>query len=137
VTAAGFWAAYMAVVALTAAVFSATTSADLHPGAAYTLLALLFPLLIAWTSGSLALLVSLLFPRLTQLGGAAGLANGNVGNLIAMLPGIGALLALAYGLPRLGPTRLLLFAGGAATLIAAASVALVASCFDPEAVLDS
>ncbi|MFF2516903.1 hypothetical protein [Streptomyces sp. NPDC058086] len=135
--ATGFWAAYMAIVALATGLLVATTSTRLHLDAGYTALSLLLPLLIALTSGSLALLVSLLFPRLTQIGGAAGLSGGNLGNVIAMLPAIGSLFALTYGLPHLGATRLLLAAGGITFLIAVASVAVVAACFSPETALDS
>ncbi|WP_406169757.1 hypothetical protein [Streptomyces sp. NBC_00996] len=135
--ATGFWAAYMAIVAVATFLVVATTSAQLHLSAAYTTLSLLFPLLIALTSGSLALLVSLLFPRLTQIGGAAGLSGGNLGNLVAMLPAVGSLFVLTYGLPRLGAARLLLAAGGGTFLIAVVSVTVVAACFRPENVLDS
>ncbi|RLU90416.1 hypothetical protein CTZ27_21030 [Streptomyces griseocarneus] len=137
VTATGFWAAYVAITALATAAFAAATSVHLHLTASYVALVLLLPLLIAWTSGSLALLVSLLFPRLTRIGAAASLSSGNLGNIVAMLPGLGSVLALTYGLPSLGPARLLLIAGGVTLLIACVSVALVTVRFDPEAVLDS
>ncbi|GHE12097.1 hypothetical protein [Streptomyces alanosinicus] len=132
-----FWAAYMAIVALATGLLVATTSTRLHLGAGYTALALVLPLLIALTGGSLALLVSLLFPRLTQIGGAAGLSGGNLGNVISMLPALGSVFVLTYGLPHLGATRLLVAAGGTTFVIAFASVTIVAACFSPETALDS
>ncbi|MCC3767926.1 hypothetical protein [Streptomyces sp. UNOC14_S4] len=136
-TATGFWAVYTAITAAVTGAFVAATSVHLHLPAAYVALVTVFPLLIAWTSGSLALLVSLLFPRLTQVGVAAALSGGNLGNVVAVLPGLGAVFVLSYGLPSLGPARLLLIAGGATLLIACASVVLVTVRFDPETVLDS
>ncbi|MEV0845476.1 hypothetical protein AB0J21_06225 [Streptomyces sp. NPDC049954] len=135
--ATGFWAAYMAILVAAISLVVGTTSAHLRLDTAYTVLSLVFPLLIALTSGSLALLVSLLFPRLTQVGGAAGLSGGNLGNLVSMVPAVGSLFVLTYGLPRLGAGRLLLAAGGGTLLIAVVSVTLVAARFSPENVLDS
>ncbi|MEV3860026.1 hypothetical protein AB0J38_37680 [Streptomyces sp. NPDC050095] len=134
--ATGFWAAYMTILSVATGLVVAMTSAELHLNAAYTTLALVFPLLIALTSGSLALLVSLLFPRLTQVGGATGLSGGNLGNLVAMVPAIASLFVLTYGLPHLGAARLLLAAGGGTLFTAVVSVTIVAARFSPENVLD-
>ncbi|MGI5517749.1 hypothetical protein [Streptomyces sp. CA-106131] len=81
-------------------------------------LALALPLLATWVGAALGLLLNLLFPHLSQPG--AGVLAGNGGglvNLAAMLPGFGALPAMAIALNPLGPTRPLLYAGGVTVLI--------------------
>ncbi|MEU6652589.1 hypothetical protein ABZ904_24865 [Streptomyces sp. NPDC046900] len=75
-------------------------------------LALVLPLLATSVGAALGLLLNLLFPRLSQPG--AGALAGNGGgrvNLAAMLPGFGALPAMAIARDPLGPTRPLLYAG--------------------------
>ena len=54
-----------------------------------------------------------------------------------MLPGFGALLAMSIALDPLGPTRLLLYAGGATVLIAVGSLIGIVRGFRPESVLSS
>jgi hypothetical protein len=99
--------------------------------------ALLLPVLSAWSGAALALLISLLFPRLTQLGATVNVAGGSLGTGLAVLPGLGALLMLLLAAPSLGILRVLLIAGGATALITIAAVAVVAWKFEPEAVLES
>jgi len=134
----GQWAVMscLGVIAVGASVLVHHDSLTLDAG--YWALALGLPLMSAWAGASLALLVNLLFPRLSQPGrsGLAG-SGGGLGNIVAMLPGFGALLALALGSVDLGAVRLLLIAGGATALIAVASLVGVARGFRPESVLGS
>jgi hypothetical protein len=134
----GQWAVMSALGALALALSTALHHDSLAPSAGYLTLALLLPLLATWAGAALALLLNLLFPRLSQPG--AGALAGNGGGLVslaAMLPGFGALLAMAIALDPLGPTRLLLYAGGATVLITTGSLIGIAKGFRPESVLSS
>jgi hypothetical protein len=134
----GQWAVMSALGALAVALSSALHHDSLTPGAGYLTLALVLPLLATWAGAALALLLNLLFPRLSQPG--AGALAGNGGGLVslaAMLPGFGALLAMSIALDPLGPTRLLLYAGGVTVLITTGSLVGIARGFRPESVLSS
>ncbi|GGL79994.1 hypothetical protein GCM10010129_24510 [Streptomyces fumigatiscleroticus] len=133
----GFWAAMSALGALGVWITDMVTDSGVHPSGAYYALALVLPLLTTWAGGVLALAVSLFFPQLTQLGGGVNLAGGSLGNGVAVLPGLGALLALVLGADSLGPLRLLLIAGGAVAVITAGALTAVAAGFRPETVLHS
>ncbi|MEU0407371.1 hypothetical protein ABZ307_06005 [Streptomyces griseorubiginosus] len=135
--ATAFWAAYLTLLTLLVYGYAAATSGHLNLDGGYVALSLVLPLLVAWATGSLALLVSLLFPRLTQLGSAAGLSGGSVGNIVAMLPALGAVVAVSSGLAHFGAVRLLLVCGGVTLAVATVSVTTVALRFDPESILDS
>ncbi|AQZ61642.1 hypothetical protein BKM31_09325 [[Actinomadura] parvosata subsp. kistnae] len=137
VVATGFWAVMTAAGALAITVVLLLSGARLTLDAGYLTLALLLPLLCAWASAGLTLMVSLLFPRLTQLGAGVNVAGGSLGNGLALLPALGTLLALLYGTVSLGPVKLFLMAGGVTVVITVAAVAIVAGKFRPETVLDS
>ncbi|MFF3510797.1 hypothetical protein [Streptomyces sp. NPDC002573] len=134
----GQWAVMSTLGALALALSSALHHDSLTPDAGYLTLALVLPLLATWAGAALALLLNLLFPRLSQPGAGALASNGGgLVSLAAMLPGFGALLAMSIALDPLGPTRLLLYAGGATVLITAGSLIGIARGFRPESVLSS
>jgi hypothetical protein len=120
-------------------IVAASWVTGVHPSltGGYLAAALVLPLLSAWSGSALALLISLLFPRLTQLGATVNVAGGSLGTGVAILPGLGALLMLLLAAPSLGIVRVLLIAGGATLLITVAAVAIVARRFEPETVLES
>lgn len=133
----GFWLALSTLGAMIIAIVTTASSDQLSIGAGYLGLVLIQPLLTAWAATGLAMLLSLLFPRLTQLGAAVNVAGGDVSSGAALLPGIGLLLGLIFGLSSLGPLRLLLITGGSTALILVITVVVVAVCFRPETALDS
>ncbi|MER8182727.1 hypothetical protein [Kitasatospora sp. NPDC094015] len=126
----------LAVLALGIATWAHHDSLAL--GAGYPLLAFGLPLLSAWAAAALALLCNLLMPKLSQpaQSGLAGNAGGLV-NIIAMLPGLGAMIALATGLGGLGPIRLLIVTGGATAAVIAGCLLGIVRGFRPESVLGS
>ncbi|MEV4614322.1 hypothetical protein AB0K43_17240 [Kitasatospora sp. NPDC049258] len=132
------WAVMSALAALAMAIATWAHHDSLALGAGYPALALGLPLLSAWAAAALALLCNLLMPKLSQPGqsGLAGNAGGLI-NIIAMLPGLGAMLALATGLGDLGPSRLLLVTGGATVAVIAGCLLGIARGFRPESVLGS
>ncbi|WP_369388971.1 hypothetical protein AB5J72_16260 [Streptomyces sp. CG1] len=135
---AGQWAVMSGLGALALWVSARLHHDGLSVDGGYLTLSLLLPLLSTWAGAALALLLSLLFPRLS-LPGQGGLAGngGAVVSIVAILPGFGALLTLALGLGNVSPARLLLGAGGVTAAIIAGSLLGIARGFRPESVLGS
>jgi hypothetical protein len=140
----GQWAVMSGLGALALLVSSRLHHDGLPVGGGYlvlsllSLLSLLLPLLLAWVGAAPALLLSLLFPRLS-LPGQGGLAgNGSaVVSIVAILPGCSALLTLALGLGNVTLLRLLLGAGGVTAAVIVGSLLGIARGFRPESVLGS
>jgi hypothetical protein len=131
-----YWACMSAIAALALAAVTWASGATVSLTASYLLAALIVPLLAAWAATGLALLVSLLYPRLAQPGGyGVNTGGGGIAGLPAMLPGLGVLLALWA--PDISAGELLGVAGGAVAAVATAGVATVARRFRPDAVLGS
>ncbi|EDX22751.1 MULTISPECIES: hypothetical protein [Streptomyces] len=138
VVTASQWAVMTVLGALALAVSDWLHHDSLSPDGGYLALALGLPLLAAWAGAALALMLSLLFPRLAQPAQAGLAGNGSaLVSLVAMAPGFGALLALALGLTELGPIRLLTIAGGVTVLITVCALVCIARGFRPESVLGS
>jgi hypothetical protein len=135
--ATAFWLGMSALGAVAVAAVTAASDGHLSLDGGYLALALLLPLLCAWAAAGLTLLVSLLFPRLTQLGATVNVAGGNLGNAVALVPALGGLFALLYGAVDIGVVRLFLITGGVTACIVVISVVGVAWRFRPETVLDS
>ncbi|GHG81185.1 hypothetical protein [Streptomyces griseocarneus] len=132
------WAIMTALGALALTISGVLHHDSLSLDGGYLALALGLPLLAAWAGAALALMLSLLFPRLAQPGQAGLAGNGGaLVSVVSMAPGFGALLALALGLGELGPIRLLVTAGGITALIAVGALAGAARGFRPESVLGS
>ncbi|MFD9124422.1 hypothetical protein [Kitasatospora sp. NPDC059571] len=132
------WAVMSALAALALGIAQWVHHDGLSLGPGYLALALGLPLLSAWAGAGLALLCNLLLPKLAQPA-RAGLAGngGGLVNVIALLPGLGAMIAPAVGLSDLGPLRLLALAGGVTAVIVAGSLFGIARGFRPESVLAS
>jgi hypothetical protein len=102
--------------------------------------ALLLPLLAIWAGCGLTLLISLQFPRLTQmqLGIGVNLAGGNIGSTLAALPALAMFLAMVIDGPgAVGSASFFAAAAGIAALTGIVSVIAVARRFRPDAVLES
>ena len=134
----GQWAVMSGLGAVALLVSSRLHHDGLSVDGGYLVLSLLLPLLSAWAGAALALLLSLLFPRLS-LPGQGGLAGngGAVVSIVAILPGFGALLTLALGLGNVTPLRLLVGAGGVTAAVIVGSLLGIARGFRPESVLGS
>lgn len=135
-----FWAALTALTVLAVTGLIAVGGGHLVLSGGYLAEALLLPLLAMCASCGLAVLVSLLFPRLTQVQLSAGvnMAGGSLDSLITLLPTLALLTSLAFGGKAVaGSAGFCAAAAGVAVAIAAVSVGAVSRGFRPEAVLES
>jgi hypothetical protein len=131
------WAVMSALGALTIGGLTVATHDRLSLGGSYLALALVLPLLTSWAGAALALLVSVVFPRLTQLGAGVSLAGSNLASGTALLPGLAALLTLLIDSGGVGSVGFLALAVGAAAAVTVVTVPLAAYLFRAERVLDS
>lgn len=155
------WCVFTALAAVAVAAVARAEAVPLDLSVGYLSCALALPLLVAWLSGGLALVVNLLLPlprttrpprairpprtvrppRRTErngrnrLIGLVGLPGTTVANLVSTLPGPGTVLALAYGLPGLGAVPLLITSAAVAAVLIAASMTAVSIGFRPEVAL--
>lgn len=136
--ATALWAAENVAGGATLGIVLLAQHASVRLPAGYLAMGLLLPLLTAWGGTGLAMMVSLLFPRLS-VPGRLGLARSgtSITDLLAILPGMGAFLMIVFGLRGLGAPRILLIMGGAVVVIVLGSVVAVARWFRPEAILES
>lgn len=133
-----YWAAMTAIAALALAVITAAGGATVSLTASYLLAATLVPLLAAWAATGLALLVTLLYPRLAQAGSyGINVGGGGVAGLPAILPGLAVLLVFTLWAPQISAAELLGVAGGTTAVVAIGGIATVARRFRPDAVLES
>lgn len=131
-----FWVGMVGVAGAALAILLHATGARLALSGTYTAMALALPLLAAWASAALALLVNLLYPRLAQMGGY-GLQMGGqgIGGLPAMLPALGVLFMFLFGTAHRHPAAALALAGVAVAAITAIGLVAIARGFRPESVL--
>lgn len=133
----GLWAAQSALAAATLTVVCMVHHVSVHLDAGYLAMSLLVPLLTSWCGAGLSLLINLLFPKLAVPGRLGlGRSGSSLGDLLSVLPALGALVLIGTSLGGLGPIRILLIAGGGTAVIAVLSVSGVARWFRPDAVLE-
>ena len=135
--AAALWAAMTLLGTIALTVIVNVEHAHIALSGEFLLLGLVLPLLAMWAAGGLALAVNLLLPKLAQQGrlGLVG-SGGGIGELAAILTGLGLLLMLAFGGASLSAVTVLATAGGATIVIFVGSVSAVAGGFCAERVLD-
>jgi hypothetical protein len=131
------WAAQSALAALALTVVCLVHHVSVHPNAGYLAMSLLVPLLASWCGAGLSLLINLLFPRLAVPGRLGlGRSGSSVGDLLSVLPALGALVLIGTSLDSLGSIRILSIVGGSTALVTVLSVGGVARWFHPDAVLE-
>jgi hypothetical protein len=133
-----FWAGMTALGALGLVVVTDASGGHLRLSGTYALLVLALPLLAAWAGTALSLLVSLLYPRLTQPGQLSIAVNGSgLSGGAVLLPAVGVTFVFSLGAAHARPEELLAIAGGATAAITVGSVLIVGRRFRPENVLES
>lgn len=113
--------------------------AHLHLSPIYLSLLVLVPLLAGFVGTGLAVILSLLWPKLAQQGGLGIGSTGNIASVIAMLPGAGALLVplLAQSATTDTIAGLLAGCGIGAVVLLGLTTTLVTVGFRPADVLES
>lgn len=91
-TVAGLWLAIEVLVGVWLGAGTAFYGASLSLSPMYVGILLLVPLLAGLVGAALAVILSLLWPKLAQQGGVGIGSNGNITSVVAMLPAVGALL---------------------------------------------